>query len=314
MNASANNDPTDEKVLITDIQDFAVHDGPGIRVLVFVKGCPLQCKWCQNPEAISPVPEIAFYPSLCQNCLRCLDACPVPGAITEDNAHRIDRNKCTACMKCVDVCLGKALRKVGEPISASAILDRIIRYRPFFDRSDGGLTLSGGEPLSTPKFSMQLLRACREIGIHTAVETCGFAPYETMKKIGQATDLILFDIKHMDEDSHQKGTGQSNQLILSNLEKFCKETDTEVACRIPLIPEFNDDIENIKETAEFVSALKRIKRLDILPFNELASSKYKIMGLKWSYNNTRQQPEAQLAERQKIIESYGLETAVGGLW
>ena len=307
---------TDVKGLITNVLDFAVHDGPGLRVLVFLKGCPLSCGWCQNPESLAPhYPEIEYHSLLCQECLRCMEACPIPGAITHDKEQRIDRDKCIRCMRCVDVCLGRALGTVGVWISVEELLQKILRYKPFFDRSDrGGVTLSGGEPLFQPEFSLILLNSCRELGIHTAIETCGFAPYEILKEIGQASDLVLYDIKHMDDAAHIRGTGMSNRLILDNFEKFCREGDTEVAVRIPLISGFNDDDENIRRTAEFVSSLKKIKRLDILPFNELASAKYKAMGAEWEYAETRQQSEEQVAELKEIVEAYGLETTIGGLW
>lgn len=305
----------DVKGLITNVLDFAVHDGPGLRVLVFFKGCPLSCGWCQNPENIVPYPEIEYRSLLCQECLRCMEACPIPDAITHDKEQRIDRSKCIRCMRCVDVCLGKALGTVGVWTSAEELLQKIIRYRPFFNRSDhGGVTLSGGEPLFQPEFSLTLLNSCRELGIHTAVETCGYSPYGILKEIGQATDLLLYDIKHMDEAAHIRGTGRSNSLIFDNLERFCRDVDTEVAVRIPLISGFNDDDENIRRAAEFVSSLNKIKRLDLLPFNELASAKYKAMGIEWEYAETRQQSRERVARLKEIVEAYGFETTIGGLW
>ncbi|MFC2065850.1 glycyl-radical enzyme activating protein [Chloroflexota bacterium] len=308
-------DIADEVGLVTDIQDFAVHDGPGLRVIVFLKGCTLKCDWCQNPESINPSPEIAFHTVDCLECFRCLDVCPVPGAIIKDKEQRIDRSKCTKCMDCVEVCLGKALREVGESMKAGELLKRIERYKPFFNRSDrGGLTLSGGEPLFQPQFSLSVLKLCRKDGIHTAIETCGYAPYEILEKVGKAADLVLYDIKHMNEQAHINRTGNSNSLILANLERFCRETDSEVAIRLPLISDFNDDDTNVMDTARFVSSLGKIKRLDLLPFNELASAKYKIMDSEWKYAETKQQSPKKLAKLRKIVETYGLETTIGGLW
>jgi len=300
---------------VTNLQDFVVQDGPGLRVLVFLKGCPLRCRWCQNPESLVSSPEIEFHASFCLGCLRCLEVCPIPGAIIEDKEQRIDRGKCISCMACVDACLGTALRRVGEWMSVEQVLQRIVRYKLFFDHSDrGGVTLSGGEPTFQPEFALGLLKSCREIGIHTVVETCGYINYETLKRIGQNVDLLIYDIKHMDEASHIAGTGGSNGLILENLRRLCKEVKLEIAVHVPLIPEFNDDDENIIRTAEFVSSLKKIKHVDLLPFNELASGKYRAMGLDWEYAELRRQSPERLARLQKIVQSYGLDANIGGLW
>lgn len=303
---------------ITNLQDFVVHDGPGLRVLVFLKGCPLRCRWCQNPEGLAPLPEIEYRASLCLGCLRCLEVCPIPGAIVEDKERRIDRSKCIECMACVDACLGTALRRVGEWVSVEQLLQRIERYKPFFDSSDrGGVTLSGGDPAFQPEFVLRLLNSCREIGIHTAMETCGHANYETLKRLAQNLDLLIYDIKHMDEATHVIGTGISNRLILENLKRLCKDLeikDLEIVVHVPLITGFNDDDENIIKSAEFVSSLKKIKHVDLLPFNELPSGKYKAMGLNWEYVEVRQQSSERLAQVKNIVESYGLEVSIGGLW
>ena len=309
------NDPDLETGLVANLQDFAVHDGPGLRVLVFLKGCPLRCSWCQNPETLTSFPEIEFYASLCLDCLRCAEVCPIPGAINKDKDHRIDRSKCISCMRCVDVCLGGALRLVGKGVSTEELLEKILSYKPFFDHSDnGGVTLSGGEPAFQPEFTLRLLKLCRELGINTAVETCGYTDYKILKKIAQSSDLILYDIKHMDEAEHIRGTGSPNGLILENLRRLCRETDTKIVVRIPLICGFNDDDENIRETAEFVSSLGKIECVDLLPFNELPSAKYKALGLKWEWTETRRQPEERLARLKEIVESYGLKVTIGGLW
>ena len=269
---------------ITNIQDFVVHDGPGLRIIIFFKGCPLRCRWCQNPVNIHSLPEIEYHSSLCLDCLKCLQICPIPGAIIRDREVRIDRGKCNKCMACVDVCLGKALRKVGEWKSVKELMETIIKYKPFFDSSNnGGVTLSGGDPIFQPEFTLRLLKSCKNIGIHTVMETCGYTSYEILKRIVQNVDLLIYDIKHMDEIQHINGTGKSNRLILENLKRLCKETDKEIVIHIPLISGFNDDDKNITKTAEFISSLNKIKHIDLLPFNELASGSYKALGLDWEY-------------------------------
>jgi pyruvate formate lyase activating enzyme len=301
--------------LITNLQDFAVHDGPGLRVVVFFKGCPIRCKWCQNPINLAPFAEIEHQAALCLDCLRCLEICRTPGAITNDKQHRIDRKKCIRCMECISVCPVKALSIVGESTSVEKLTERIARYKPFFDASDhGGVTLSGGEPTFQPEFAFALLQSCKQLGIHTAIETCGYADYNTLKRIAEISNLILFDIKHMNEISHISGTGVSNGLILDNLTRLCKEVDVEIAVRIPLICGFNDDNKNITETMQFVSSLKKIKRVDLLPFNELPSEKYKALGLKWEYQELKRQPPERLAELEAIVRLYGLEGTIGGSW
>jgi len=301
--------------LVTDLQDFVVHDGPGLRVLVFLKGCLLRCDWCQNPESLNLQQEIEYHASSCLSCMRCAEVCPVPGAIVEDKEQRINRSKCTRCMACVDVCLGKALVKVGEWMSVEQLVQKIVRYKPFFDCSDdGGVTVSGGDPTFQPKFTLNLLKACREQGIHTVIETCGYASYEILKPIVEASNLVIYDIKHMNEVKHIEGIGQSNRLILENIRRLCKEVNTEIVTHIPLICGFNDDEENIIKTAEFIASLKKIKHVDILPFNELASGKYKALGLNWKFSQARQQPIEKLERLQDIIQSYGLEVNIGGLW
>lgn len=306
---------SDKAGWITNLQDFVVHDGPGLRVLIFLRGCPLRCHWCQNPESLRLYPEIEYYQSLCLGCMRCREVCPVPGAIVEDKNVRVERSKCTRCMVCIDACLGKALRKAGERITVEELLEKISKYKPFFDHSDrGGVTLSGGDPTFQPEFTLRLLESLRQTGIHTAVETSGCTNYETLKQIAKASDLIIYDIKHMDEVSHIIGTGVSNQLILDNLERLCEEADTEITVHIPLIPGFNDNAGNIRRMAEFVSSLKKIKRLDLLPFNELASSKYEAMGIDWEYSKVRQQTPEHLARLRDIVASCGLGVTIGGLW
>lgn len=304
-----------EEGLITNIQDFAVHDGPGLRIIIFFKGCPLKCRWCQNPVNIQTLPELEYHSSLCLDCLKCLQICPIPGAIIRDRELRIDRDKCNKCMACVGVCLGKALCKVGERKSVKQIMETVIKYKPFFDSSNnGGVTLSGGDPIFQPEFTLGLLKSCKKIGIHTVMETCGYTNYEILKKIVQNVDLLIYDIKHMDEIKHIDGTGKSNRLILENLKRLCMETDKEIVIHIPLISGFNDDDKNITKTAEFISSLNKIKQIDLLPFNELASGSYKTLGLDWEYADTKRQSQKQLFRLKRIIESPGLEVNIGGLW
>jgi len=303
------------KGLITNIQDFSVHDGCGIRVIVFLKGCTMRCQWCQNPESIEPYPEIAFRPKLCMNCNRCKEICP-EGAIILNEDGKIDRNKCTRCMKCVELCPPSALIKIGKWMSVEKVLNKIKSYSAFFAASsNGGVTLSGGDPLYQWKFSSELIKAFYEHGIHVAIETSGYAKYSIFKKIIDHIDLLLYDIKHMNSEKHKISTGVPNDIILNNLRKIRQEKkDLECVIRIPLIPGFNDDEENVAKTAEFVNDLG-IKQIDLLPFNELPGAKYRKIGKgEWECIDLKRQPEDQLNKLTKLVKGIGLKVTIGGLW
>ncbi len=299
--------------MAVNIQDYSVHDGYGIRTLVFLKGCPLRCPWCQNPEAIYPEFEIKFQASLCIECFKCDEVCP-ENAIIKDKSKRIDKRKCSLCMLCVESCPSKALSRVGEKMSVDYIMKPILSYRPFYDASEkGGVTLSGGEPTFQPRFTLELLKKCTQSGIHTAMETCGYTKFNLLRLLIDHLDLLLYDVKHMNDELHRKFTGVSNRLILRNLKKIARELDIECVVRVPLICGFNDDEENIRETSSFASSLG-IKQIDLLPFNELPSGKYKSLGLNWKYKRMKRQSDERLAELQEIVKGYGVEVTIGGLW
>lgn len=305
---------TDVKGLVANIQDYAVHDGYGLRSIVFLKGCALRCNWCQNPECVEPKVEVIFRQNSCMHCKRCFDVCP-RSAIKETLDGRIDRTLCDGCMLCVDICPSRALSRVGFWFSPDQVLTTLLQYKPFYDTSDrGGVTLSGGEPLFQPDFTLAVLKLAKEQGIHTAVETCGYSSYDILYKVSEYLDLVLYDIKHMDPVQHKIGTGVENDRILSNLNNLRRDRESlECVVRIPLIPGFNDGMEDIRRTAEFVAGLG-IKQVDLLPFNELASAKYKEMGKKWAYEKVRRQENQALSQMAEAVESYGLRVTVGGLW
>lgn len=298
---------------IVNIQDYSVHDGYGIRTLVFMKGCPLRCPWCQNPESIKTDLEIKYSQHLCIECFKCKQICDQE-AILEDREKRVDRTLCNLCMKCVESCPSGALSQVGSYKSLDDVMKIILSYKPFYDASEkGGVTLSGGEPTYQPAFTLALLKKCKEHGIHTTMETCGYTSFKNLESIVQFLDLLLYDVKHMDSALHEKATGASNELILENLKRLSEISGIERVIRIPLIPGFNDDEENVKQTAEFVAGLS-IKKLDLLPFNELPSGKYRTLGIDWTYKQLKRQDEMKLLQLKEIVESFGLEATIGGLW
>jgi len=301
--------------LITNIQDFSVHDGCGIRVIVFLKGCVMRCSWCQNPESLEAHPEVAFRPKLCINCNRCKNVCPVDAIISNEDG-KIDRNKCNHCLKCAEVCPTTALIKVGKLMSVKKVLDKVKSYSAFFNASNnGGATLSGGDPLYQWKFSYELIKAFRDHGIHVAIETAGYANYDIFKTVTKDVNLLLYDIKHMDSEKHEVGTGVPNDMILNNLKRIRQEKkDLECVIRIPLIPGFNDDAINVIKTAEFVKSLG-IRQIDLLPFNELPGAKYKEIGRgQWEYYHFKRQNEDHLNKLAKQVKTTGLKVTIGGLW
>ena len=299
--------------LIANLQDYSVHDGSGLRSVLFLKGCPLKCKWCQNPECMDFDIEIMFMQPLCVGCLKCKEVCPA-GAIRSEG-YRIDREKCIKCGACVDRCPNKALKKIGFRMTAEEISNLIERYKVFYKNSDnGGVTISGGDPVFQAEFAVEVLKACHAKGIHTAIETSAYAPEHVFLSLVENVDLLLADIKHMDPEKHKEGTGVSNEPILRNFRSWSKmENRPPCVIRVPLIPGFNDDEENIKRTCEFVKEVG-LEQIDLLPFNILPDSKYRELGIEWVFTGVDSQDKEHLAKLSEIVASYGLKNTVGGLW
>ncbi len=256
---------------IFDIKRFAVHDGPGIRTTIFFKGCPLKCIWCHNPESLIAKKQLGFLAHKCVCCGKCAEICPQNAHILTNDGHSINREACILCGKCVEICPTNAMLMYGCQIGIEEALTRVLEDRDFYDSSNGGVTLSGGECLMQAEFCAELLKRLKDENIHTAVDTCGFVTKETLNKIIPYTDLFLYDIKAFDEDVHIKCTGQSNKIILENL-KYLNECNKKIEIRIPLIPTYNDD--QIEKIAEFLKPLKNVVKVRILPYHNYAASKY----------------------------------------
>ncbi len=257
------------KANIVEIKRFAVHDGDGIRTTVFFKGCPLKCIWCHNPETISPKRQLAFYRHKCISCGKCAEVC---GCHTfSENMHTVDNKKCIVCGKCTKICPQSALEIFGTEMSTDDICSVLLKDRDFYAESGGGITLSGGECLLQSEACFEILKTMKQNGINTAVDTCGFVPKSAIDKVMPYTDTFLYDIKAIDEDVHIKCTGQSNKIILDNL-IYLDSCGAKSEIRIPFVPSYN--AAQIKKIAAFLSMLKNIVRVRVLPYHNYARSKY----------------------------------------
>jgi len=291
---------------IFDIKRFAVHDGPGIRTTVFLKGCPLRCPWCHNPESQAFSPTVLYRHNLCVACGRCVDICPNGALRLTDNGVKRDFSLCTNCGTCTEVCLSGAMEQVGRRISSEELISEIERDIPFFDESGGGVTFSGGEPLAQPDFLNEMLELCAEREIHRTVDTCGFADPTILATIAVKTDLFLFDIKIIDAEVHREVTGQGNGRILENLRWLC-DSGCRVEVRIPVIPAMTDGRANIEAAGALLSSLATPPAVRLLPFHPSALEKYKRFGMEVPSGYGGTQPSAADMRRvARLLETWGL--------
>ena len=298
--------------LIFDIKRFAINDGPGIRVTIFLKGCLLSCDWCHNPESQSPIVQKMYSKSKCIGCGECVEACPENACELTPNGIITDPNACLLCGKCAEVCPTKATEMSGEALSVEEIMDAIEKERVFFEQSGGGVTFSGGEPLMHSGFLIKLLDECGARNIHRVVDTSGFSKKETLLEVAKRTDHFLFDLKMMDDEKHQKYTGVSNRQILENLEAL-SEAGASINIRIPLIKGVNDDDENIEQTAAFIAGLPgETKEINILPYHNIAAKKYEKLGGEYLENGMGEPAEERQQQIINKFKVFGLEAVIGG--
>jgi len=297
--------------LIFDIRKFSIHDGPGIRTTVFFKGCPLSCWWCHNPEGQSFDAELVDRLSRCIRCGTCVLACQQGAVQLVNDIPITNRALCLLCGDCVEECAADARQIAGREISVQEVLDEVQRDLPFYETSHGGVTFSGGEPLSQVEFLYEVLKACKQIELHTSLDTSGYAPWDHLDMIREYVDLFLYDLKLVDNEQHYRYTGVSNQVILDNLEKL-SNNGHRIVVRVPLIPGITDSQHNIQAIGGLVSGLGNVERVDLLPYHTSAEGKYNRLGLEYEMGGTTMPDETQVLELAETLEGFGLTVNVGG--
>ena len=296
---------------IFDIKKFAIHDGPGIRTTVFFKGCPLSCRWCHNPEGIGKSTQRIYRVERCIGCKECIKVCPNGAVIEREEELRWKEAECNFCMKCAQVCPAEAVEIIGRNMSVEEIVTEIAKDTVFYNQSQGGITVSGGEPMMQTSFLLNLLDACGDLALHRAVDTCGYTDNITLMEAAKRTELFLYDLKHMDPEQHYSYTGVSNETILLNLKRLCQQ-DARIIVRIPLIPGFNCDEENVERTGEFIASLAAITQVNLLPFHLTALAKYKSLGLENNAAKTLRPSIRQIESIAQRLENYDLLVKIGG--
>lgn len=288
---------------IFQIQRWSIHDGEGIRSTVFLKGCPLRCGWCANPESWNVNCEVMFFRDLCSGCGRCAQVCDA-GAITiEGKASGLIRTECSGCGKCCGACPTGARKQIGSSMTVEEVLRVIKRDSIFYRESGGGVTFSGGEPFAQPEFLRQLVASCNRLGIHTAVETSGCFEWEQVKDIVALLDCVFIDIKHMDDDLHKQWTGVSNCKILENIYSI-SQMHQKVVIRVPLIEEVNADEKNIRQMCDFILQCAQVEGVELLPYHNYGDKKYRAMGV--ACQNFTTPADTKINEIKRVIESYGI--------
>lgn len=299
---------SNEQGVIFNIQRFSVHDGAGLRDLILMKGCPLRCLWCSNPESQNPKPEVAFNQGRCIGCKECgwcLSACPLSAiTVAEDGKIRIDRTLCNNCGECAAVCPAQAIKFMGEYRSIDDVVKLIEEDSAFYSRSGGGITVGGGEPSVQADFVSALLEACRKRGIDTAIETCGHGRWEDMEKVCRYADLIFYDIKHMDSSKHRAFTGAGNEMILENLKRIADRfPNTPIIARTPVVPGYNDSEENIQAIADFLTGIPGIREYELLPYHGFGEPKYHQLGRKYQLSALKAPSQEHVAKLKRIAQT-----------
>jgi len=296
--------------VIFDIKRFAVDDGPGIRTTVFLKGCPLRCWWCHNPEGQLLNSELMYRKNICIKCGECTKNCKQKVLSLTDSQLTVDRSKCSLCTSCVSKCPSGALSIVGKRVTVKEVMEEVNKDILFYAQSNGGITVSGGEPLMQINFLNALLTEYKKANIHTTVDTSGYASHKSIERIKDKVNLFLYDLKIMDDKKHRKFTGVSNRLILENFRTLA-ENGNHMLIRFAVIPNINDDEENIKKTAQFMASCE-VKQVCLLPYHKSGIEKYRGLGRNYKLDGTKSPSNRKLNSIRKWFEAHGLQVKIGG--
>jgi pyruvate formate lyase activating enzyme len=302
------------KGTVFKIERFAFHDGPGIRTVVFMKGCPLRCVWCSTPHSQLPSPEVLYYEDRCTHCGTCAEICHA-GAIGESSSGRLttDRSLCDGCGVCAEACVAGARRITGKETTVAQVLDEVEKDSRFYRNSGGGITLSGGEPTMQPDFSREILKGCRERSTHTTVETCGYAKWDALDDMLHDLDLLYVDVKHMSATVHERLTTKSNVPILENVRRAAaSHPEVAMIIRVPVVPGMNDSEENIRETAQFVHQLGTDAKMELLPYHRLGIPNYAVLSRRYQLPDLQPPSEDRLRALVETVRSCGVAVETEG--
>ena len=293
------------KGIVTNIQRFSIHDGPGIRTTVFLKGCNLRCFWCHNPETLAPKPELQIFPDRCIGCGACFQRCPHHAHEMVDGKRVFHRELCVGCGLCAETCYAECLVLVGEEKTVEETVEEVLRDKPFYDNSGGGVTLSGGEPLLQFDYSYAVLQQCKEKGVHTAIETAANFPWERVAAILPVVDLVMMDIKVMDAAKHKECTGVPNERILANALKLGQQPQPLIV-RTPIVPGVNDTPEEVAAIAQFVKQLPNLMYYELLPFHPMAASKYDSLDISYKARDLKRPPKDKMDALTEVAKAAGI--------